>query len=484
MIKTTISVMAAAFLAACAVAPKKQTTESAPVGAPSPERALAAGLDPASDRDPFPSSYKPLPSRTTAIVGATVLTATGAQIDNGVVVMADGKIVAVGGADTAIPPGATMIDGGGKWVTPGVIDVHSHLGVYPSPGVYSLQDGNEMTDPNTAGVWAEHSVWPQDPGFHRARAGGVTTLQILPGSGNLFGGRSVTLRNVPSLTVRGMKFPGAPYGLKMACGENPKREYGKRGRLPSTEMGNVFGYRKAWIDAADYARKWADYRAKTARGEKADPPKRDLTLDTLAGVLAGDILVHNHCYRADEMATMIDLSHEFGFHIAAFHHAVEAYKIGGLLAQEHICAAVWAERGGMKMEALDGIGENAALVQRAGGCVIIHSDDGQLIQRLNQEAGIALGAALRAGVSVTRAQAISWITSNPARVLGIADRTGSLEVGKGADVVLWSGDPFSVYTIAEQVFIDGAVAYDRHNRSRQPRSDFEVGQPGGGAFHP
>jgi imidazolonepropionase-like amidohydrolase len=365
-----------------------------------------------------------------------------------------------------------------------VIDVHSHLGVYPSPGVYSLQDGNEMTDPNTAGVWAEHSVWPQDPGFHRARAGGVTTLQILPGSGNLFGGRSVTLKNVPSLTVRGMKFPGAPYGLKMACGENPKREYGKRGRLPSTEMGNVFGYRKAWIDAADYARKWADYRAKTARGEKADPPKRDLTLDTLAGVLAGDILVHNHCYRADEMATMIDLSHEFGFHIAAFHHAVEAYKIGGLLAQEHICAAVWAERGGMKMEALDGIGENAALVQRAGGCVIIHSDDGQLIQRLNQEAGIALGAALRAGVSVTRAQAISWITSNPARVLGIADRTGSLEVGKMADVVLWSGDPFSVYTIAEQVFIDGAVAYDRHDRSRQPRSDFEVGQPGGGAFHP
>ncbi|HEY6924802.1 MAG TPA: amidohydrolase, partial [Steroidobacteraceae bacterium] len=402
---------------------------------------LRLGSDPNADPDPFPSTYQPLPSRPTALVGATVLTATGQQIERGVVIMASGHIVAVGGPGTSIPAGTPVIDGTGKWVTPGIIDTHSHLGVYPSPGVGSRQDGNEMTDPNTAGVWAENSVWPQDPGFDRARAGGVTTLQILPGSGNLFGGRSVTLRNVPALTVQGMKFPGAPYGLKMACGENPKREYGNKGRLPSTAMGNVYGYRKAWIEAAEYARKWDEYRAKIAKGESADPPKRDLTLDTLAGVLNGQILVHNHCYRADEMATMIDISHEFGYRVTMFHHAVEAYKIAPLLAKEHICVALWAERGGMKMEAYDGIGENAALVQAAGGCVIIHSDDGQLIQRLNQEAGIALGAGQRAGIAISRADAIAWLTINPAKTLGIADRTGSLEPGKLADVVLWSGDP-------------------------------------------
>ena len=281
-----------------------------------------------------------------------------------------------------------------------------------------------------------------------------------------------------------MKFPDAPYGLKMACGENPKRVYGAKGRSPATAMGNVLGYRKAWIDAAEYAHKWDDYRAKVAHGEKADPPKRDLQLDTLVGVLTGAIRVHNHCYRADEMATMIDVAHEFGYHVTAFHHAVEAYKIAPLLAKEGVCVALWAERGGMKMEAIDGIGENAAIVQKAGGCVIIHSDDGEMIQRLNQEAGIALGAGWRAGIQITRAQAIAWITLNPAKALGIDHQTGSLTAGKRADVVIWSTDPFSVYAIAEKVFLDGALAYDRTDRSLQPHSDFELGQPGEGAFHP
>lgn len=480
--------LAAVLVAACSTTSSRQpdppgraqATRSSSVAPP----ALRPGLDPSVDRDAFPSTYHPLPSQPTAIVGATVLTATGLQIDHGVVVMAAGKLTAVGGPDTPVPSGTTVVDARGKWVTPGVVDAHSHLGVEPSPAVSSRQDANEMTDPDTAGVWAENSVWPADPGFDRARAGGVTTLEILPGSGNLFGGRSVTLRNVPALTEQGMKFPGAPYGLKMACGENPKRVYGSHGRLPSTEMGNVYGYRKAWIEAASYARKWDEYRAKVAKGEKADPPQRDLTLDTLAGVLAGEILVQNHCYRADEMATMIDISHEFGYHVTMFHHAVEAYKIAPLLAKEHICVALWAERGGMKMEALDGIGENAALVQKAGGCVVIHSDDGDLIQRLNQEAGIALGAGWRAGIPISRADAIAWITANPAKALGIEAQTGSLQPGKRADVVIWTGDPFSVYTLAEKVFIDGALAYDRHDARYQSRSDFELGQPGGGAFHP
>ncbi|MFN5269343.1 MAG: amidohydrolase, partial [Hyphomonadaceae bacterium] len=315
---------------------KPASTEPAakPKATPKP---LAKGMDSNAALDPFPSTYKPLPGVATAIVGATILTAAGEEIENGTIVFADGKIVAVG-KDVAIPDGAKRVEGRGKFVTPGIIDIHSHLGVYPSPGVQANSDGNEATDPNTAEVWAEHSIWPQDPGFNRAREGGITSLMILPGSANLFGGRSVTLKNVPSITEQGMKFPGAPYGLKMACGENPKRVYGSRSRSPSTRMGNIAVARRAWIDAADYNRKWNDYRAKIAAGEAAgDPPKRDLKLETLSGVLNGDILIQNHCYRADEMALMMDMAKEFGYKITTFHHSSEAYKLAPVLKEADIC---------------------------------------------------------------------------------------------------------------------------------------------------
>ncbi len=480
-LKTALAASAlCALMAACATAGGAAPAQKAEA---QPAKATPRGLDP-TGVDAFPSTYQPLPSRPTAIVGATVLTADGRQIENGVVVMTEGRIVAVGGPDTAVPAGYDVIDGKGKWVTPGVIDAHSHLGVYPSPGVSARSDGNEITDPNTAQVWSEHSIWPQDPGFNRARAGGVTTLMILPGSANLFGGRSVTVRNVPSVTMQGMKFPGAPYGLKMACGENPKRVYGGRNRSPSTAMGNVAGYRKAWIDAAEYARKWDDYRAKKEKGEKADPPKRDLQLETLAGVLKGEIIVQNHCYRADEMAVMIDIAKEFGYRITMFHHASEGYKIAPLLAKEGICFATWAEWAGFKMESLDGIEAGAAIGYRAGACTVIHSDDAVITQRLNQEAAIAMAAGNRIGLNITPAEAISWITSNPAKALGIDKETGSLTVGKRADVVLWSANPFSVYAVAEKVYIDGALTYDRRDPRYQPKSDFELGQPGQGAFHP
>jgi imidazolonepropionase-like amidohydrolase len=390
--------------------------------------------------------------------------------------MQDGRVLALG-ADIPVPGGAVVIDAHGRTVTPGLIDPHSHLGVYPSPAVSALSDGNEATDPNTAEVWAEHSVWPQDPGFAYALAGGVTTLEILPGSANLFGGRSVVLKNVAAVTAQAMKFPGAPYDLKMACGENPKRVYGDRGRFPSTEMGNVAGYRAAWIKARDYLRRWDDYKAKIAKGEKADAPQRDLQLDTLAGVLRGEIRIQNHCYRADEMAQMIDISHEFGFHIAAFHHASESYKIAALLKREGICSVTWAEWFGFKMEAFDGIEENAAMLQRAGACVTLSSDDENLIQHLNVEAALAMAAGNRAGLAITRQEALGWITLGPAKALGIAEKTGSLTPGKMADVVIWSADPFSVYALADQVYIDGALVYDARDKARPPRSDFLLGQP-------
>ena len=437
---------------------------------------LARGLDASTNPNPFASTYRPLPSRPTAIVNASILTGTGQQIDRGTVVMVDGKIAAVG-AGVAVPAGATVIDASGKWVTPGIIDIHSHLGVYPSPSVAAHSDGNEATQPNTAEVWSEHSIWPQDPGFNRARAGGVTSLMILPGSANLFGGRSVTVKNVPAVTYQAMKFPGAPYGLKMACGENPKRVYGNRNTSPATRMGNVAGYRTGWINAADYSRKWEQYRQKVRDNKEGDPPKRDLELDTLAGVLRGEILIQNHCYRADEMATMIDISKEFGFKIRTFHHATESYKVADLLAREGICSAMWTGWWGFKMESFDGIEENPAIVHRAGACAIIHSDDANVIQRLNQEAAAAISAGNRAGMNITKAEAIAWITLNPAKGMGIDQQTGSLEPGKMADVVIWNTDPFSVYAQAQQVFIDGALAYDRTNPRLQPKSDFELGQP-------
>ena len=203
--------------------------------------------------DPYPSTYQPIASPPVLITGATVLTGTGTRLDNAGVLMRDGRIVAVG-TNLDAPADAIRVDGSGKWVTPGVIDVHSHLGVYPSPGMSAHSDGNEMTSPVTPNVWAEHSVWPQDPAFAAALAGGVTALQILPGSANLIGGRGVTLKNVPAHTYQAMKFPGAPWGLKMACGENPKRVYGGKGG-PATRMANVAGYRAAFIDAAEYLKK-------------------------------------------------------------------------------------------------------------------------------------------------------------------------------------------------------------------------------------
>ena len=417
---------------------------------------------------PYSSRYQPMASGATLLTGAIVLTGTGERLDGADVLIKDGKIQAVG--ENLDAGDATVIDASGRWVTPGVIDVHSHLGVYASPGTESHSDGNEATSPNTAEVWAEHSVWPHDPGFVTALAGGVTSMQILPGSANLFGGRSVTLKNVPGRNVQDMKFPGAPYGLKMACGENPKRVYGGRGQAPSTRMGNVAGYRTAWIKAADYKKKM-----EAAEGGKGEPPMRDLQLETLAGVLSGEILIHNHCYRGDEMSVMLDIAKEFGYKITAFHHAVEAYKIADLLEESGTCAAMWADWWGFKMEAYDGIRENAALVDLAGACAIIHSDSQVGIQRLNQETAKVIGAAARVGIDIQPEHAIKWITSNPAKALGIDADTGTLEAGKMADVVVWSGSPFSVYTRADQVFVDGALAWDRFDDSVNPVTDFSLG---------
>jgi imidazolonepropionase-like amidohydrolase len=504
-----IPAIALAF-GACATASEPATPATPEATQAEPMKPLASRI--AYPKDPYPSTYKAMPSEDVLIRNATVFDGLGGEIKNGALLIQGGKIAAVGSeAAMTTPAGIKTIDASGRWVTPGIIDIHSHLGAYPSPGLGAHQDGNEVSGPVTAEVWVEHSIWPQDPGFTRAMAGGVTSLEILPGSANLFGGRGVILKNVPATTAQGMKFPGAPYTLKMACGENPKRVYGYGGGrfpggAPFSRMGNVAGYREAWQRATEYKRKWDKYGAdfdawekktkspkvKDASDERdkkddkgpGDPPNapdRNLELDTLMGVLNGEILVQQHCYRADEMAQIIDLSKEFGYKVSAFHHGVEAYKIADLLAANGICGALWADWWGFKAEAYDGIRENIPMVHKAkGGCAIVHSDDSNGIQRLNQEAAKALADGRKAGISITNAEAWTWLSRNPAKALGILDKTGTLEPGKGADVVIWSGDPFSSYTRADLVFVDGAVTWNREDVNSQPVMDFELGQPGEG----
>ena len=459
----------AVLVVGCASAGAR-TTSTAPASQSS--TTTAAAQDTAGGIGPqYASTYQRHANPPVLIRNATIMTATGQEIQGGSILLRDGKIVAVGTAVDA-PSDATVVDGTGKWVTPGVIDTHSHLGVYAAPGTFAESDGNEATRPVTAEVWAEHSFWPQDPQIPLAIAGGVTTIQALPGSANLIGGRSAVLKLIPGRSVQEMKFPGARYGLKMACGENPKRVYGQRGG-PSTRMGNMAGYREAFIGAQNYRRRWDKWN----KDHSGDAPDRNLRNETLAEVLRGNILVQNHCYRADEMMQMLDLAREFGFKIRSFHHAVEAYKIADVLAREGTAASIWADWWGFKQEAMDGIYENAALLQQAGARAVIHSDDAGGIQRLNQEAAKAMYHGRRAGIPITRDQALRWFTANPAWALGLDSIVGTLEPGKMADVVVWSADPLSVYAQAVQVYNDGWLIYDRADKARQPKTDFMLGQP-------
>ncbi len=447
------------------------------------KKPLAPFTEPAEPPDPQPFTTAP----AVLIRGATVMTAAGKIFAPGFILMRGGHIEALGEGQGPDPQDARVIEAAGQFVTPGIIDTHSHMGVYPMPFMDGLEDGNEMTSPTTPEVWAEHAFWPQDPSLWRAVAGGVTTIQVLPGSANLIGGRSFVAKLRPAQSARAMRFVGAPQGLKMACGENPKRVYGEKGG-PMTRMGNVAGYRLAFQKAREYKRSlehyqrdlavWKQKNASADGGEEPEdppePPARDFGLETLVGVLDGDILVHVHCYRADEMHLMLDLASEFGFHIRSFHHALEAYKLRDRLAHEGTAVSTWADWWGFKMEALDGVPENAALVAAAGGRAIIHSDSETEVRHLNQEAAKALAAGRQLGLDLSDDDALRWITANPAWALGVQAQTGTLEVGKMADVVLWDKHPFSVYARTVAVFIDGEPVYERKDGPRL--SDFELGQ--------
>lgn len=427
--------------------------------------------------DPYPSTYQPLPRVDTLIVGATVLDGAGRRLENTDVLMRDGRIIDIGRGLKA--RGATVIDARGRWVTPGVIDVHSHDGSFSVPltsADLATNDISETSDSNVADTWVEHAVNAQDPAFGAALRNGVTTLQILPGSVPLFGGRSVIVKPIPAADVLSMKFPGAPQGLKMACGENPRSFFGEKNDAPTSRQGSVALVREAFLAAQQYLQGWKDYQS----GAKPAPPERDLKMDTLAAVLTGEIPVHMHCYRAGDMTSMLGVAREFGFTIRAFHHATDAYKIVPQLKTAGTCVAVWSDWWGFKMELIDAIRENAAIVDAAGGCVMMHSDSPVVGQRLNIEAAKAAAAGRRAGIDLPPEHIVQWVTSAPAKALGLGDRIGTIAEGRNADVVVWSADPFSIYSHADQVFIDGALAYDRSKPQGSSTPDVLLGRPEAG----
>jgi imidazolonepropionase-like amidohydrolase len=439
-----------------------------------PERKPGPQADPPRDTYSLPvSTYTPLPRHDTIIIGATILDGTGQRIENGSILLRDGKVVAIGPA-LAAPADAEVVEARGRFVTPGLIDPHAHMGNAAPPWTADdirVWDVNEATDPNTANMRAEDAIRTQDPMFIRALAAGVTTVEVLPGSTNLFGGLGIVLKNIPATTVSAMVFPGATQAFKMASGENPKHQFGDAGRFPMSRMGVAEGQRDAWRRALDYRQR------RQLEGRERRPSPRDAKLDAMVSALEGRVRVHIHVYRAEDMVTLANMAREFGFTISAFAHAVEGYKVPELFVAQDICALAWSDWWGFKMETYDGIRENAAFLDASGACVALHSDVATVGQHLNIEAAKAMTAGRRAGLTIEPERAIKWITSNAAKVLGLEDRIGSLTPGRNADLVLWSGDPFSVYSKPDLVFIDGAVAYDRANPSRQPRSDFELGQP-------
>ena len=383
------------------------------------------------------------------IKNAIVMTVTHGNLKNASVYVKDGKIAAVGESVNA-PASAMVIDAGGKYLTPGIVDSHSHLALD--------DDVNEATSPVTPQMMMQDAFDYQDKAIYRALAGGVTTSLLLHGSANMIGGQAIVIKHKYGAGRDAMLFPGAPRSIKFASGENPKRVYGSRNELPSTRMGNFAVQRDALVQAQDYMHSWEEYNAKVKRGDKdASPPKHDLKLEALADVLRGKLMVQIHCYRADEFETEIAMAKEFGYHIRAFHHALEAYKVPEKLAAENIGIATFADWWGYKQEAWDAIPWNAVMAMRKGVRVAIKSDSNDFARRLNQEAA----KTMRYG-GATEEEALKMITLNAAWIVGVDDKVGSIEVGKDADLVLWDGYPLSSSAVPNKVLIDGDVYFDRN----------------------
>jgi imidazolonepropionase-like amidohydrolase len=399
-----------------------------------------------------------LGNKPTAYKGARIHTAAGKPIENGVLVVRQGKIVTVGGSDTAVPADAVVVDVTGKTIIPGIVDTHSHIGIWPRPHVPAHNDGNEGSGPVQSALRALDAIQPDDPGIRMAVAGGITTANIMPGSGNVIGGQTVYVK-LRGTTIEQMRIvPGAVLGgLKMANGENPKRFNFERGKMPpATRMKLAALQREQFVKARDYQRQWAAYREKAKTDKSATPPDVDIALEPLVEVLEHKRTVHFHSHRADDLMTALRLADEFNFEIV-LQHCTEGYRIVDELAKRKTPVSLTLlDSPGGKPEAAGLLEENAAVLDKAGVPVAINTDDAITESRFILRTG---AIAVRGGLSEDAA--LRALTINGARMLHLGDRLGSLEKGKDADFVVLSGDPFSVYTHVLQTYIDGERVFDR-----------------------
>jgi imidazolonepropionase-like amidohydrolase len=397
-------------------------------------------------------------SGVVAIKGATVLTVTKGTIQNGIVVLRDGKIAAVGGADTAIPAGAEVIDATGRFVSPGIIDCHSHI------AADSINEGGTTVSSMTG---IEDVFDPTDVNILRDLAGGLTVANVLHGSANPIGGKNQVMKLRWGKTrAQDFYFEGALPGIKFALGENPKdmRQFGQTGprRYPVTREGVEYVIRDAFTRAKAYQREWKEYERRRQAGELVLVPRRDLQLEPLVEILDGKRLVHAHAYRADEILMLLRLGDEMGFKVATLQHVLEGYKVADEIAAHGAGASTFSDWWGYKVEAEDAIPYNAALMTKRGVLVSVNSDSAEHARRLNTEAAKSIHWG-----GLTEDEAFALVTINPAKQLRIDSRVGSLEVGKDADVVIWNHHPLSTYAIADRVWIDGTTYYDRLAEERR-----------------
>ena len=411
----------------------------------------------------------PLGAEVTVIKNATIMTESSKGTIKGSILVRDGKIAEVG-ENVMIPPGATVIDASGQWVIPGIIDCHSHIAV----------DGNmnETSVSVSSMVNIKDVINPEDVAIYRALAGGVTTVNVLHGSANSIGGQTIVIKTRWGKDAQGLIFEGATPGIKFALGENPKRagnpQAGRGGapvplRYPATRMGVEDTIREAFNEAKQYKAEWDAYDAAMKAGQHPIPPRKDLRLESLKEVLEGKRFVHAHCYRADEILMLIRIADDYGFKIKTFQHVLEGYKVANEIAAHGAGASTFSDWWGYKMEAIDAIPYNAALMTKKGIVVSLNSDDAELMRRLNTEAA----KAMKYG-GVSREDALAMVTLNPAKQLAIDNRVGSIEPGKDADIVIYDKDPLSTMSKVQKVMIDGNKYFDRDNEvTGRPQKELE-----------
>ena len=390
--------------------------------------------------------------RVIAIRNATILTVTNGRIDNGTVVIRGSRIAAVG-ANVAVPAGAEVIDATGKFVLPGIIDTHSHTAAEGSV--------NEISLPNSGMVRIADGLDDSDISAYRQLAGGTTAALILHGSANAIGGQSQIVKWKWGKPVAEWIVKDAPRTIKFALGENPKSANfrppeGQPRQYPSTRMGVEEVIRKSFIDARDYMARWEDYEARRRRAENVIPPRKDLLMETMADILRGNIDVHAHCYRSDEIVMLLNLSKELGFKVREFQHVLEGYKVAKEIAAAGSGSGTFIDWWGYKAEAYDAIPYNVALMVRSGVLTSVNSDSDELARHLNQDAA----KAMKYG-GLTEDEALRVCTINPAKQLRLDDRIGSIEVGKDADLAIWTAHPLSTYARVDTTFIEGEIYFDR-----------------------